>query len=47
MVAGDEEAQQFFQQAIELGITFWTPPMSMASAARRRSSVGRHFEQDQ
>ena len=23
MVAGDEEAQPFFQRAIELGITFW------------------------
>jgi 1-deoxyxylulose-5-phosphate synthase len=23
MVAGDEEAQPFFQQVIELGITFW------------------------
>ena len=34
---GDEEAQPFFQQAVELGITFWDTANVYASAARRRS----------
>ena len=33
---GDEEAQPFFQQAIELGITFWDTATSTAWAAQRR-----------
>ena len=37
---GDEEAQQFFRQALELGVTFGTPPTSTATAALRRSWVG-------
>ena len=38
----DEEASQpFFQQAVELGITFWDTANVYRRAARRSSSAGR------
>ena len=44
---GDEDAQPFFQQAIELGITFWDTA-NVYSIGSSEEIVGRgHFEQDQ
>jgi aryl-alcohol dehydrogenase-like predicted oxidoreductase len=33
-------AEPIFRQALDLGITFWTPPTSTGSERRRRSWAG-------
>ena len=36
-----EDAVPFFRQALDLGITFWTPRTAITPAPRRRPSVAR------
>ena len=35
---GDDEAQPFFQQAVDLGINFWDTPTCTGLAAQRKLS---------